>query len=343
MTTRAGREVTFQVGAHGRSVNEVAADLGCVWHTVMDAVCQFGEPLINDPNRIGTVRAVGLDETLFARIGPFRTQSWSTQIVDVQAGQLLDVVEGRDATGATKWFANRDPVWCARIRWATLDLSAYRTAYDTALPDATQVADPFHVVGLANTSLDECRRRVQNQTLGHRGRKHDPLYRCRRRLTIAAERLSADQTERMLGLLRSGDPHQTSPTPRCHPKFDDSAAPSNAGPPDPRLAPLPRHQRTDRSSQQPRETHQTLRVRAHQLPAPPNPMPPLRQQTRLGTPAHDPTLKREEPLCGGGEVPEGCSSGWAQNDSRSGFETLGVAQCPLLLYLMKNCYVGELS
>jgi len=48
------------------------------------------------------------------------------------------------------------------------------------VPDAVQVADPFHLVKLANTKLDECRRRVQNETLGHRGRKSDPLYRCRR-------------------------------------------------------------------------------------------------------------------------------------------------------------------
>ncbi len=36
--------------------------------------------------------------------------------------------------------------------------------------DATQVADPFHVSWLANTAVDECRRRVQNETFGHRDR-----------------------------------------------------------------------------------------------------------------------------------------------------------------------------
>ena len=76
------------------------------------------------------------------------------------------------------------------------------------LPEAVQVADPFHVVKLANTALDECRRRVQNDTLGHRGHKDDPLYRCRRRLTIARERLSDTQRERMVGLLQAGDPRQ---------------------------------------------------------------------------------------------------------------------------------------
>ena len=74
------------------------------------------------------------------------------------------------------------------------------------LPDAVQVADPFHVVKLANQKLDECRRRVQNETLGHRGRKDDPLYRCRRLLTKADERLDDHGRTRLLGLLDAGDP-----------------------------------------------------------------------------------------------------------------------------------------
>ena len=190
-----------------RSVSEVAKDLSCDWHTVMDAVVVFGRPLIDDPARFGTVNALGLDETLFAREGPFRRQLWSTQIVDVRRGQLLDVVAGRDAAGSSAWLAARPARWLAGIVWATLDLSAsYKSVFDTMLPDAVQVADPFHVVKLANQALDECRRRVQNETLGHRGRKTDPLYRCRRRLVMARERLSVDGHDKLMGLLRAGDP-----------------------------------------------------------------------------------------------------------------------------------------
>jgi transposase len=39
----------------------------------------------------------------------------------------------------------------------------------------------------------------------HRGRKNDPLYRARRLLTMAAERLDEDGRERLLGLVRAGD------------------------------------------------------------------------------------------------------------------------------------------
>lgn len=58
------------------------------------------------------------------------------------------------------------------IRYATLDMSGpWRLTFDTMIPDAVQAADPFHLIKLANSKLDEFRRRVQNETLGDRGRK----------------------------------------------------------------------------------------------------------------------------------------------------------------------------
>ena len=207
ITDRAGRWSTIQVGRHGRTVDEVAGELGCDWHTVMDAVNAFGAPLIDDPDRIQATTAIGLDEILFCRLGRFRTKCWSTQIVDVAHGQLCDVVPGRDAAGACAWFADRAPEWLAQIRWATLDLSGpYRLVFDTMLPDAIQIADPFHLVKLANQVLDEVRRRVQNETCGHRGRKDDPLYRARKLLTIAHERLDDTADGKLRGLLEAGDP-----------------------------------------------------------------------------------------------------------------------------------------
>ena len=207
ITDRAGRWATFQVGRHGRSVSEVAADLGCDWHTVMDAVVHYGTPLIDDPNRIGSVTAIGLDEVLFCRLGPFRHRLWSTQVVDVARGQLLDVVPGRDAASTCAWFAEQPVEWCESICCATLDLSGpYRAVFDTMLLHAVQIADPFHVVKLANFVLDETRRRVQNETCGHRGRKSDPLYRIRKLMTIAHERLDTDNDAKLRGLLAAGDP-----------------------------------------------------------------------------------------------------------------------------------------
>jgi transposase len=208
VTDRAGRWATVQVGRAGRAVSDVAGELGADWHAINDAVMAYGQALLDaDVGRVGAVEALGVDEVLFARQGPWRTQGWSTSIVDVAAGQLLDVIEGRSAAGLCAWLDTRPEPWRDGISWAVLDLSGpWRLAFDTMLADADQVADPFHLIKLANQRVDEVRRRVQNDTLGHRGRKHDPLYRSRRLLTKADERLDDRGRSKLLGLLDAGDP-----------------------------------------------------------------------------------------------------------------------------------------
>ena len=208
LMTRAGRFVTHQVGAHARSVSEVAEDLGCNWHTVNNAVVQWGEALLEaDTERIGSVEALGLDEVAFAKLGERRKLHFATTIADTRRGQLLDVMPGRGGAEPRTWINERSPGWRAGVKWATLDLSAaFRSVFVATLPDATLVADPFHVVKHANSKLDECRRRVQNETLGHRGRKTDPLFLSRRLLTMAKQRLNEDAEAKMVGLLKAGDP-----------------------------------------------------------------------------------------------------------------------------------------
>jgi len=212
LTDRAARWATRQVGKAGRPVAEVARELGCDWHTVMDAVSAYGEALLAaDGARTESVEALGLDETLFVRRGERHRKHWATSIVDVggkgHEAKLVEVVEGRTAKAASTWIDAQPEDWRAAIRWGTLDMSGpYRKAFNDSLGHATQVADPFHVVKHANSKIDECRRRVQNDTLGHRGRKDDPLYRCRRLLTKAHERLDEEGEAKLTGLLEAGDP-----------------------------------------------------------------------------------------------------------------------------------------
>lgn len=207
VTDRAGRWMCRQVG-DGRPVSAVAAELGCDWHTVMEAVVAYATPLIDDPGRIGDVTALGLDETLFVREGPWNQRSWVTSIVDVtRPAQLLDVVEGRTAKAPSNWLEDRPEAWRAAICWGVIDLSGpYRKTFSDSLPGVALVADPFHVVKLANTRLDDVRRRTQQETLGHRGHRDDPLYRSRKLLTIGHERLDAKANAKLDNLLEAGDP-----------------------------------------------------------------------------------------------------------------------------------------
>ncbi len=73
------------------------------------------------------------------------------------------------------------------------------------MPHATRIADPFHAVKLANSTIGDMRRRPQNHTTGGRGTKRGPLYRTRL-LLQAAERISVRGRTKMCGLLAAGDP-----------------------------------------------------------------------------------------------------------------------------------------
>lgn len=80
------------------------------------------------------------------------------------------------------------------------------SAAQEALPQAQTVLDPFHVVRWASNMLDECRRRVQHDILGRRGRKNDPLYKSRRTLLTRISYLS-DANKKQLFQLFADEHH----------------------------------------------------------------------------------------------------------------------------------------
>ncbi len=65
---------------------------------------------------------------------------------------------------------------------------------------------PLPRSSLANRALDQVRRRVNNTTLGHRGRRADPLYRIRRIALVGAERLDQNGWDRLIAGADNGDP-----------------------------------------------------------------------------------------------------------------------------------------
>ncbi|HYL52636.1 MAG TPA: ISL3 family transposase [Acidimicrobiia bacterium] len=208
ITRRAGREACRQVGEHARPVSKVADEFGVCWWTVMNAVVEHGTPLVDDPDRVGTVRQLGIDETSFLAATREHATVYATGLVDLKRHIVIDMVEGNRAADLRRWTANADPRWLAQIKVVATDLTEhFRAGLSPHLAHARRVADPFHVVRVGNRCLDTVRRRVQNETLGHRGRKHDPLYRIRKILLTGNERLDNRGRQRMLLGLRVGDPN----------------------------------------------------------------------------------------------------------------------------------------
>ena len=66
--------------------------------------------------------------------------------------------------------------------------------------------------------VDDVRRRVQQDTLGHRGRSRDPLHGIRRLLRRRRDRLSTKVRGRLEAGLNVGDPTARSPWPGPSPR-----------------------------------------------------------------------------------------------------------------------------
>ena len=208
LTRRAGAEACRQVGEEARAVSRVAAELGVCWWTVMNAVIEHGTPLVDDPGRIGPVRQLGVDETNYLSATRSHPTIYVTGLVDLEAKVLIDLIEGNAAADLRRWTENAHRPWLEGIEVVATDLAeSFRAGLSPHLSRARRVADPFHVVRVGNRCVDKVRRRVQNETLGHRGRTRDPLYRIRKLLVSGGERLDERGSKRMLLGLRVGDPH----------------------------------------------------------------------------------------------------------------------------------------
>ncbi|MFV0405531.1 MAG: transposase, partial [Propioniciclava sp.] len=97
------------------------------------------------------------------------------------------------------WLAERGDNFRKNVKVAALDpFAGYKTAIDDMLEDAVAVLDAFYVVKLGTAAVDEVRRRIQQDTLGHRGRKGDPLYGIQTILRAGAENLTDKQRARLI-------------------------------------------------------------------------------------------------------------------------------------------------
>jgi len=207
LTDRAGVEVTRQVGQLCRSVASVAAEYGVGWDTAWSAVTLHGRPLVDDPHRVGPTRALGVDEHSYLAATREHTTIYATVLVDLDRRKVIDLFEGRSAAKLRRWTSRRTKRWQRGVQVVALDLTdTYRSGLSPHLAHATRVADPFHVTRVANRMVDQVRRRVQNETLGHRGRKADPLFRIRKLLIKGEERLDDRGREKLMAALRVGDP-----------------------------------------------------------------------------------------------------------------------------------------
>lgn len=192
------------------AMSAIARSLGVGWNTANSAILKAGvELLISDPARFDGVEVIGVDEHVW------RHSSWSnkyaTVIIDLTPvkngtgpSRLLDLVPGKSKEVFRHWLEERPQAWRAGIEIVAMDgFTGFKTAANEELPQAEIVLDPFHVVKLAQEALDEVRRRTQQETLGRRGRRGDPLYSARHTLMTGSDLLKPKQWNRLEELFKT--------------------------------------------------------------------------------------------------------------------------------------------
>ena len=107
---------------------------------------------------------LGIDEHRFRSVRFFRDpatkawtryEPWMTTIVDLDTGQVLGVVDGRDHKGVGDWLFARPLEWRLGVQVVAIDPSAaFRKALRMWLPRTAVSVDHFHLVTLGEPGHD---------------------------------------------------------------------------------------------------------------------------------------------------------------------------------------------
>ena len=216
ITTRAISWAVGQLRREHATIAGLARQLGTSWKTMWRAIEPELVRLAADEARFEGVATLDVDEHIWHHVDPRkRGPKELTGMVDLTRdsrgktrARLLDLVPGRSGKAYAGWLDERGDAFRKHVKIAALDpFAGYKTAIDDKLQDAVAVLDAFHVVKLGTAAVDEARRRVQQDTLGHRGRKGDPLFGIQSILRAGAENLTEKQRARLVAAIEADPAH----------------------------------------------------------------------------------------------------------------------------------------
>jgi transposase len=219
LTQRLKDAITDAVAGEVRAVDRVAAQFGVSWPTVQRQITAAATALAaRRRERPRLVRWLGIDEHRFRSVRWFkdedtgawrRVEPWMITLVDLATGDVIDVIDGRDAAAVKTWLAAQPRWWRRRVEVVAIDPSAaFRSAVRHWLPKARVSVDHFHLVKLGNDMLTTVRRRVSWDRHDRRGRRNDLAWAHRLLLLRGYDTLSVRGRARLDDVLAHDDPTQ---------------------------------------------------------------------------------------------------------------------------------------
>ena len=217
-TSRLRDQLVDAVIRSGRAFSETAAGFAVSWWMVRAAVTEACLLRLPDVDKLSP-RMLGIDEHRFRSVRYFqdpstkawtRFEPWMTTIVDLDTGQVLGVVDGRDHKGVGDWLFARPLQWRLAVQVVAIDPSAaFRKALRMWLPRTAVAVDHFHLISLANQAMTETRQNLSQQVKGRRGRAIDKAWAHRMLLLRGGDALGCRAALRLEEVFALDDPTGT--------------------------------------------------------------------------------------------------------------------------------------
>ena len=132
------------------------------WRTVGAIIERYWQDVEDCFDRFEGVTRIGIDEISYKK-----GRKYLVVAVDHDSGRLLWAGVGRDSATVHEFFDLLGPERCAQVTLVSADAARWiATAVAARCPNATQCADPFHVISWATDALDQVRRDAWNQAAG---------------------------------------------------------------------------------------------------------------------------------------------------------------------------------
>ena len=139
---------------------QIASEVGVTEKTVRDVFGEYTEQL-DEQREVSFPQWLGIDELLLAN-------NLRCILTDVQNRKVIDILPSRDLRSVAKWLRSIPNPQGVEI--VTMDMwKPYKDAAYAIFPAARVVVDKFHIVRMANYSVDLVRKNIRSdQTAGQR-------------------------------------------------------------------------------------------------------------------------------------------------------------------------------
>ena len=204
LTRRLARQLVAD--AKVMSIRSVVRRHGLHWHLIQDLVAVWSA-LVAEHRRSCRCRVLLVDETSMRK-----RHRYVTVIVNGDTGQILAMVEHRNAAALSGFFIEQGPRWCRGVKVVVSDGSkSYKAAIDAHLGHTRHVLDRFHVVSWFAAGLTLVRRDLQRRQPAGVKPAFDPdLFRARFALLQRADHLNEHDQARL-------ETSSSPPTQGCEP------------------------------------------------------------------------------------------------------------------------------